>query len=74
MSKNAQLCPVCLGSGKYYPPSVTVADGIACHGCGGKGWVEIGQDDIPYCPTPPVYPYYPYSWYYITNPVSRTTG
>lgn len=40
----ACLCPVCNGSGKYC--------GKLCHGCSGKGWVEVREDTIPYSPEP----------------------
>ena len=51
----AVKCPVCAGSGKR------VSDGnpalvVDCHGCGGKGWVEIGVGDYPF-----TVPYLPYS-------------
>lgn len=32
----AELCPVCLGSGKYKLGT--------CHGCNGKGWIVIPED------------------------------
>ena len=59
----AVICPVCNGSGKYGAPEI-LRD---CHGCGGKGWVEV-QDSYPYvpyvphpCPCPcPQTPYTPY--------------
>ena len=46
------LCPVCNGSGKYnrpnpnYSVSSTAIRMIeeTCHGCNGKGWVEIGRE------------------------------
>ena len=62
----AQKCPVCDGSGKYKDKT--------CHGCDGKGWVEVGVDyppPLPYNPFPhrddPWRPYkpwdvYPYTW------------
>ena len=31
--KHAELCPVCGGTGKV--------NGEKCHGCDGKGWVEV---------------------------------
>lgn len=44
----AVLCPVCCGSGKVMPPtnsySTAIAQPITCHGCGGVGWVQIGDD------------------------------
>lgn len=54
----AVKCPVCDGSGKYKEKE--------CHGCDGKGWVEVKEDCQPY----PWYPYeplnpYPWNpWYY----------
>jgi hypothetical protein len=56
---HAEKCPVCEGSGKY--------EKAQCHGCEGKGWVTV-QDDQPsgvvwwYTPqyVPAIYiPYYP---------------
>lgn len=38
---HAELCPVCKGTGKVNEKE--------CHGCQGKGWIEIG-DSIPYYP------------------------
>lgn len=53
----AVICPVCNGSGKYYIPppegcTAAIGDYITCHGCGGKGWVEIEDEQS-------VYPYEP---------------
>ena len=31
----AQLCPVCQGEGKY--------KGKKCHGCDGRGWVQVRE-------------------------------
>ncbi|MFH1231242.1 MAG: hypothetical protein V1709_07065 [Planctomycetota bacterium] len=46
MSK-AVLCPVCGGSGTIQPyddgQSPAVPQPVICHGCGGKGWVEVGN-------------------------------
>lgn len=55
---HAEKCPICSGTGKVetahplsgiYAPEVTT-----CHGCGGKGWVEI-EDELQagywQCPT-----------------------
>jgi uncharacterized protein with PIN domain len=45
----AVICPVCNGSGmKYYestPPESLNTSGVfkTCHGCGGKGWVEVSH-------------------------------
>jgi len=46
----AQLCPVCNGTGKYQDRSGNVPDTTLtvtfrdCHGCGGKGWVQVDGD------------------------------
>lgn len=46
MSATAVKCPVCGGSGTYYIPppwgQTSVGTSKTCHGCGGKGWVEVG--------------------------------
>ncbi len=45
MSK-AVVCPVCGGSGKFQQGNETsgrIKIGCPCHGCSGKGWVEIGN-------------------------------
>lgn len=50
--KRAELCPVCFGSGKWKSNK--------CHGCEGKGWVEVGRDmnlPIPPWPIPHSRPY-----------------
>lgn len=42
----AVRCPVCGGSGYYHDPAMEAsnrAGGQVCHGCGGKGWVEVGR-------------------------------
>jgi len=40
----AVLCPVCNGSGTYHYPLSQVTNQI-CHGCEGKGWVEVGEEE-----------------------------
>ena len=38
----AVLCPVCQGKGVIYGPApLGTAFDTQCHGCAGKGWVEI---------------------------------
>jgi len=59
----AVLCPVCNGSGtlKVIPQYQTTANHnyeTTCHGCNGKGWVEVTDDCV--CPTP-YNPYNPYN-------------
>ena len=68
----AVKCPVCDGSGKVKDPdydSDTTAGkqgNVTCHGCNGKGWVEVNED-YQFVPVNP-YPYpkpwdnYPYGW------------
>ena len=39
-------CPVCEGKGKIPDPltmSATATIEVVCHGCGGKGWVEVSE-------------------------------
>jgi len=71
MSK-AVICPVCAGGGKISPNTGTttnVPEVETCHGCGGKGWIEIG--DSP-CYQPPAYPWveagYPTLYYSSFSP------
>lgn len=44
---HSEICPVCNGTGKYCNKK--------CHGCDGKGWVEVSDS----------YTWYPYTitWY-----------
>ena len=62
----AVICPVCNGMGKY--------EGRECHGCGGKGWVEVKDNPVYY----PYYPYWPYTppptWQPYTVTWTGTTG
>lgn len=46
----AQRCPVCRGSGVVRTETQTEGGGyvvatVPCHGCGGKGWVEVSEAD-----------------------------
>jgi hypothetical protein len=52
---HSELCPVCKGSGKI--------NDITCHGCNGKGWVEVKNGEsytftypltFPSFPQPPI--------------------
>jgi len=55
----AVLCPVCNGMGRVADNPPVGSTGPAdktCHGCGGKGWVEVHED----------YPSYPYVFWYTT--------
>ena len=44
----AVKCPVCNENGKVcYPPEAVATAGptyVVCHGCGGRGWVEVSGD------------------------------
>lgn len=45
----AVVCPVCQGSGTYkwsYPADTVVEHSKVCHGCWGKGWVEVQSDHM----------------------------
>ena len=48
----AVLCPVCQGLGKYYTPSSSDGSSTSgpyhiCHGCNGRGWVEVSTELYP---------------------------
>ena len=66
---HAERCPVCYGSGKVMPPDnggTAVPQPITCHGCAGKGWVEVGDTFVPYIPIypyPQTYPYRNITWF-----------
>ena len=72
----AVICPVCNGSGKLtvrqdYTYQTTSANNnveVMCHGCGGKGWVEVAEDYVPYVPYQPYVPYVPYPYQPWWNP------
>jgi len=41
----AVICPICKGRGKIPSGYVTTGTGtVVCHGCGGKGWVEVSDN------------------------------
>ena len=51
----AVTCPICNGTGQRMikgQPSLNQSD--KCHGCDGRGWVEVGGE--PMCPFVPIYP------------------
>ena len=64
----AERCPVCYGTGKYTDPPDAMNTVLpmprTCHGCAGKGWIEVGEDhenSKPWTPplgklTPPPFP------------------
>ena len=45
---HAEECPVCKGSGVITPfndyAQTVVPPSKACHGCGGRGWIEVRDD------------------------------
>jgi len=43
---HTEICPICGGSGKIEQPECT-APVRPCHGCSGRGWVEIWQVEHP---------------------------
>lgn len=72
---HAEKCPICGGAGQLQgindlsgsaanPPTRT------CHGCGGKGWVEVSNGPYytiqPTIDAPSIQPYQ-YPWYYTTG-------
>jgi hypothetical protein len=63
---HAETCPVCGGTGivdKKIAVGGTVREITSnedCHGCDGKGWVEVGRDDPPV--VVPWGPYVPNPW------------
>lgn len=72
----AVICPVCNGSGKY---RATDSGGAwvesTCHGCCGKGWVEVNESAQTVI-TYPAYPTYPFPgtiWPVITCGGTSTT-
>ena len=45
-STHAEICPVCKGSGNTRKKNKASNEGPRdCHGCGGKGWVEVSDDN-----------------------------
>jgi DnaJ-class molecular chaperone len=54
-----ELCPVCNGNGNVVPvndgTTTSVPSPVICHGCNGKGWVEVGSvlEMHPYLPQCP---------------------
>jgi len=75
---HAEKCPVCEGKGRIPTEGYTVAedDGRECHGCGGKGWVEVHDtiERTTFVPgaDPYVYPYYG-PWTTFTLPDENAT-
>ncbi len=61
---HSETCPVCHGIGRteyVEQDSTTVRKSQPCHGCDGKGWVEVG-DTIPPFPVRPLPEPETHSW------------
>jgi len=61
---HSEICPICLGSGKI---ACECGSGTkVCHGCNGRGWVEVSDSYwYPYNPYPYIWPSTdtdPYKW------------
>lgn len=57
----AVICPVCNGTGDY--PNLA-KNTLTCHGCNGKGWVEVQEDLSVIYYSPVWYPtWYPWETY-----------
>lgn len=62
----AVICPVCNGTGVYANTPIkkgettTVYSCNTCHGCGGKGWVEVQENSNVYVAQ---YPNGYYQWH-----------
>lgn len=58
----AVICPVCDGKGKIRDDKTNTAQEITCHGCFGRGWVEVSDHcgcspPKPWGPSPDWYPW-----------------
>lgn len=61
-----EICPICWGEGKVIKPESKWL--VLCHGCGGKGWVEVSDQ-----PMEPIYrPIYGHS--HIRSPHSASSA
>ena len=68
---HSERCPICYGKGKVTPDSVETSNNlVVCYGCLGKGWIEVGDDPIPYYPFYPYYPYLPTTITYSSKGIS----
>lgn len=67
----AVICPVCKGTGQVFG-QLTPTVPQKCHGCDGKGWVEVQEDPVdikPYIlPNPVYWPCPNITWRYSTYP------
>ena len=72
----AVKCPVCEGKGVLPDgddQSTVKNPTKVCHGCEGRGWVEVGSN-VPRFPDYPLYPLSPYTPPYYPTPVWITWG
>jgi len=52
------VCLICNGTGKVNPEEGTTSSAkVTCHGCGGRGWIEVSEDAPSH--VAPVFPYEP---------------
>jgi len=59
---HAEKCPVCNGTGRIENTGSTAVNEKSCHGCNGRGWIEVGSgpDPLnPFLPYPHPVPYSP---------------
>jgi hypothetical protein len=74
----AQLCPVCNGEGEVFKgtPGTLDRKKATCHGCAGKGWVEVHEEaaaiSVVRYPNYPTYPLYPWWWNPYVEPYTIT--
>ena len=51
---HAERCPICYGKGKVEKEESKrnymgqIPEFVNCHGCGGRGWVEVSDPFIPW--------------------------
>ncbi len=61
-----EICPVCRGTGNYEEAeNTTVKTMKVCHGCGGKGWIQVNSDYYP--PYPHYTPWQPPQHRWVEN-------
>ena len=75
----AVKCPVRKGSGiknrlLYKNGKKVEGEDEPCHGCSGKGWVEIGAEFGYYWAGTPYYPCYPFTQYTVPHGTFTITG
>ena len=60
---HSEVCLICHGKGEVQDPMPPYPS-KPCHGCGGKGWVEVQDQTVypPPRPSPEEVPYKPGHW------------